>query len=207
MKRIKIIGLTGQSGAGKSTVAYCLEQKGFAVINADRLVAELYNGGSVCLTAVASVFGKDILNPDGTPNRVLLAKRAFSSKDNTELLGRLVHPFVTALFFEKLKKLSGADAVVYDAPQLFESNADVLCDVIVSVVADRNVRLKRICDRDNMSCEQALQRINAQYGEEFFRKNSDFVVENNNTKEELIKNISNIISQLETALHNDTEVM
>ncbi len=177
MKRVKIIGLTGQSGAGKSTVARIFEQNGFAVINADSLVTRVYEQNEYCLGAVAARFGSDIINPDGTLNRKLLAKRAFSSKDNTRALGGIVHPFVLSETLKELKAVNGC--AVFDAPQLFESGIDVICDVIVSVVASENVRLKRIMNRDGITEIEARQRINAQFSEEFFRANSDYIIENN----------------------------
>ena len=177
MTRVKLIGLTGQSGAGKSTAAELFEENGMTVINADALVAEIYESSPACLKSVAASFGGDIINPDGTLNRKLLARRAFESKDNTALLGAIVHPFVIAETLKILKTLSGT--VVFDAPQLFESNMDAVCDVIVSVTADEGVRAGRIIERDGLTREQARERISAQHSEEFFRSHSDYILENN----------------------------
>ena len=177
MTRVKLIGLTGQSGAGKSTAAELFEENGMTVINADALVAEIYESSPACLKSVAASFGGDIINPDGTLNRKLLARRAFESKENTALLGAIVHPFVIAETLKILKTLSGT--VVFDAPQLFESNMDAVCDVIVSVTADEGVRAGRIIERDGLTREQARERISAQHSEEFFRSHSDYILENN----------------------------
>ena len=177
MTRVKLIGLTGQSGAGKSTAAELFEENGMTVINADALVAEIYESSPACLKSVAASFGADIINPDGTLNRKLLARRAFESKENTALLGAIVHPFVIAETLKILKTLSGT--VVFDAPQLFESNMDAVCDVIVSVTADEGVRAGRIIERDGLTREQARERISAQHSEEFFRSHSDYILENN----------------------------
>lgn len=177
MKKIKLIGLTGQTGAGKSTVARIFAENGYTVINADSLVSKVYNENKACLSAVAARFGQDIINPDGSLNRQLLAQRAFSSPENTKALGELVHPFVLSLTLRELKNVK--TDVVFDAPQLFESGIDVLCDAVAAVVADESVRLKRIIARDNITEQQALQRINAQYDEEFFRQNCDYIIENN----------------------------
>ena len=198
MKKCRIIGLTGQSGAGKSTVAGFLEQNGFKVINADLLVRKIYESGSPCLKTIAAVFGDDIITENGTPDRKLLAKRAFSSKENTELLGSIVHPFVTAELFAEIKKSAenGATTIVYDAPQLFESNADVICDEIISVTAEKSVRLERICKRDNISKENALMRMNAQLDEEFFRENSDYIIENNSDISSLNIQLEGLLKQL-----------
>lgn len=198
MKKCRIIGLTGQSGAGKSTVAGFLEQNGFYVINADLLVRKIYESGSPCLKTIASVFGENIITYNGTPDRKLLAERAFSSKQNTALLSSIVHPFVTAELFAEIKKSAenGATTIVYDAPQLFESNADVICDEIISVTAEKSVRLERICKRDNISKENALMRMNAQLDEEFFRENSDYIIENNSDISSLNIQLEGLIKQL-----------
>ena len=183
MKHYKLIGLTGQSGAGKSTVAEVFAKLGAYVINADKIVAELYNAGSPCLKAVAAEFGQDILNPDGTLDRRKLAQRAFASRERTNALNRLVHPFVTARLFELLRGAEGI--VVFDAPQLFEANADVICDAVVAVTADKDIRVNRIIKRDSLSEEQAMLRVNAQYGEEYFRARADYIIENNFDEESL----------------------
>ena len=183
MKHYKLIGLTGQSGAGKSTVAEVFAKLGAYVINADMIVAELYNAGSPCLKAVAAEFGQDILNPDGTLDRRKLAQRAFASSERTDDLNRLVHPFVTARLFELLRGAEGI--VVFDAPQLFEADADVICDAVVAVTADKDIRVNRIIKRDSLSEEQAMLRVNAQYGEEYFRARADYIIENNTDEESL----------------------
>ena len=146
MNRIKIVGLTGQSGAGKSTVSAYLAKNGMCVINADEIVKNLYTPDSVCLKAVSGVFGQDIILSDGNIDRPLLAKRAFSSKENTHLLNSIVHPFVTYEFMQMAKK---------------------------------EIRLERICKRDNIDISRAEQRMSAQLDEEFFRSHSDIVIENN----------------------------
>ncbi len=183
MKHYKLIGLTGQSGAGKSTVAEAFSKLGAYVINADKIVAELYNAGSPCLKAVAAEFGQDTIRADGTLDRRLLAQRAFASSERTDALNRLVHPFVTARLFELLRGAEGI--VVFDAPQLFEADADVICDAVVAVTADKDIRVNRIIKRDSLSEEQAMLRVNAQHSEEYFRARADYIIENNFDEESL----------------------
>lgn len=198
MKKYRIIGLTGQSGAGKSTVAEFMKGDGICVINADLLVARLYNSGSVCIKSLSSAFGAEIINCDGSLNRPVLAQKAFSSKKNTELLNSIVHPFVIYEFLREIKAAAfgGAELVVFDAPQLFECNADMICDVIISVTADLQTRIERICRRDKISREQALQRVNAQYDEDFFRKNADYIINNNHELNKTQEQIKEILSEL-----------
>lgn len=190
------MGLTGQTGAGKSAVAMYLWQRGFTVLNADKMVADVYRESPVCLKAVAACFGEDILKADGSLDRPVLAKRAFSSPENTALLGKIVHPFVIAETLRLLKTVRGM--VVLDAPQLFESSMDVLCDCIVSVTAPEKIRLDRILKRDNITAEQARERMNAQLDERFFREHTDYLIENNADLPQLYARLDDLIHTITT---------
>lgn len=198
MRKIKIIGLTGQSGAGKSTVSEYFKKRNITVVNADIIVRELYNANSACVKTIAAAFGDDVLDENGEIIRPMLAQKAFSSKEATDKLNSIVHPFVTYEFLKKAGKAlhNGEKYIIYDAPQLFESNANLICDEIISVIAEKEIRINRICSRDNIVRESAELRINAQFEEEFFRKNSDYIIENNSDLEYLenqIENLSDII--------------
>ena len=196
MRSYRLIGLTGQTGAGKSAVADYLSQRGFAVLNADKIVADVYRESPVCLKAVAACFGEDILRDDGSLDRPLLAKRAFSSPENTALLGKIVHPFVIAETLRLLKAQEGM--VILDAPQLFESNMDVLCDCIIGVTAPEALRLERILRRDNLTEEQARERMKAQLDESFFRENTDHLIENNGDLPQLYARLEALIKTIKT---------
>lgn len=196
LRSYRLVGLTGQTGAGKSAVAMYLWQRGFTVLNADKMVADVYRESPVCLKAVAACFGEDILKADGSLDRPVLAKRAFSSPENTALLGKIVHPFVIAETLRLLKTVRGM--VVLDAPQLFESSMDVLCDCIVSVTAPEKIRLDRILKRDNITAEQARERMNAQLDERFFRKHTDYLIENNADLPQLYARLDDLIHTITT---------
>ena len=196
MRSYRLIGLTGQTGAGKSVVAQYLWQRGFSVLNADKMVADVYRESPVCLKAVAACFGSDILKEDGSLDRPLLAKRAFSSPENTALLGKLVHPFVIAETLRLLKAQEGL--VLLDAPQLFESNMDVLCDCTVCVTAPEEIRLKRILERDRITEEQARERMKAQLDEAFFREHTDHLIENNSGLPQLHARLDALIKTIIT---------
>ncbi len=177
---MKIIGITGQTGAGKSTVCGELQKLGFYHIDADLVARELTEKNSPVIPLLCSAFGEDILNPDGSVDRKALARRAFSSKENTLLLNSITHPAVTKRIREiiKEKEAQGCKAVLIDAVALFESGENKLCDFTVSVAAPAEIRLKRITERDNISREDAVLRVNAQQSEAFYRENADFVIEN-----------------------------
>ena len=175
-----VIGLTGQTGAGKSTVSKILTGYGCAVIDCDKVTRDpnLYSGA--CLDELQKAFGRDIVKPDGTLDRRLLANRAFVNTEATETLNRITHPVI----FDRLRGeigtclAAGAKTVVLDAPTLFEAGADVLCRRVVSVLADSDVRMKRIMERDGITEEEARRRMQAQQNDAFYAQRSDWVLDN-----------------------------
>lgn len=199
MRKAIIIGLTGQTGAGKTTVAEGLRHFGYQVIKADDIARLVTETGSPTLKDLAAVFGKDILRPDGSLDRALLAERAFSTPENTKLLNGITHPEILRLINKKINGafFDGYEGVVLDASQLFESGLNERCTLVLSVVAPEEVRKARIMARDGISEEQALQRMGAQLSEEFFRTHSNYVLENTGTEEDLKLQLRQIAAILE----------
>lgn len=177
---MKIIGLTGQTGAGKSTVCKALEKNGYFHIDADKVYWSLLSAGSPLMQSLKTAFGDDILFSDGTLNKKVLAEKAFSSPQNTELLSKVTHPAVIEEINSiiKAKETENYNGILIDAIGLFESGANKICDFTVAIVAPNDIRLKRIVKRDNISEADALLRINAQKDEKFFKENADFVLRN-----------------------------
>lgn len=177
---MKIIGLTGLTGAGKSTVAQKLMAYGCYHIDADKVAKDVINNSEKAKTKLKEVFGDDVVNDDGTINRPVLASRAFADEESTNTLNSIVHPEITEKIREIIdeKKNMGYRGIVLDAIALFESGEDKLCDFTVAVVAPKDIRLERIMKRDNITEEKALERINAQKDESFFTKKADFVLWN-----------------------------
>lgn len=187
MRKAIVIGLTGQTGAGKTTVAEGLRHFGYQIIKADEVARLVTEQGSPVLTSLAFTFGADILKEDGSLNRALLAERAFASPEQTKKLNEITHPEILRLINKKVNGafFDGYEGVVLDASQLFESGLNERCSLVVSVVAPEDVRLRRIMERDHLTEEKARLRMNAQYPEEFFRTHSDYIIENTGTAEEL----------------------
>ena len=176
--KTKFIGLTGQTGAGKSTVSEFAAKMGYRIINADKLAREVMGNNSECLKRLAEIFGSDIINSDGSCNRQLLAKRAFSSRENTDILNGITHPAIISKVREYIDIYSKeSDVIIFDAPQLFESGGDKMCDEIIAVVAPVDVRLKRLISRDGISESDVQMRMNVQLDEDFFRANADYIID------------------------------
>lgn len=179
------IGLTGPTGAGKGCVCEELKKRGFKIIDCDYYAREITKTNSPVFPALQAEFGEDIID-NGELNRQLLADRAFSSKDKTEKLNAIMHPAIIELCKQQANGLC-----VLDAPQLFEAKGEVDCYKVISVLASKETRISRICQRDGISKEQALERMSVQYSDDYFIDNSDFVIYNNG--EDIIKQIDNIL--------------
>ena len=177
---MKIIGLTGLTGAGKSTVAQKLMAYGCYHIDADKVAREVINSNENVKNKLKEHFGDDVINEDGTTNRPLLASRAFANEESTNALNEITHPAVTEEIKSIIKDMEeiGYRGVIIDAIALFESGEDALCDFTVAVIAPKEIRLERIMKRDSITEEKALERINAQKDESFFTSRADFVLWN-----------------------------
>lgn len=169
-----VIGLTGPTGAGKSTVTAVAESLGFKVVDCDRFARIAVEKGSDGLADIVQVFGGEMLNPDGTLNRAALAKAAFATPENTELLNKTLLPHIVKLINAEINQ----PRVLLDAPTLFESGADSLCDEIVVVLCDEKTRKKRIMERDGIDEAAADLRIKAGKPDEFYVEKSHNIVYN-----------------------------
>lgn len=177
---MKIIGLTGLTGAGKSTVAQKLMAYGCYHIDADKVARDVINNNETVKNKLKMRFGDDVINADGTTNRPILAARAFADRESTNDLNAITHPAITEEIQSIIKDMQevGYRGIIIDAIALFESGEDALCDFTVAVIAPKEIRLERIMKRDNITEEKALERINAQKDESFFTSKADFILWN-----------------------------
>ena len=177
---MKVFGLTGKTGAGKSTVAEKLLSLGFYIIDGDKIAREITEKGKPALKELANEFGCDIIKEDGSLDRKLLASRAFKDKQSTAKLNGITHPIIKAEFENELKKAEteGFSYAVIDAAALLESSCKDLCEKIIVVTAPEEIRLSRILLRDGITKEQALIRINAQFPDEYYNEKADILIRN-----------------------------
>lgn len=192
-----VVGLTGQSGSGKTTVSVFFDQAGFGIINCDKIAHEVLRHDD-CKKAIFSAFPTLSINmADGEIDRKALGKIVFSDKSSLLLLNSITHPFIlneVTARIDNLKK--NTNIVIVDAPTLFESGANKLCDLTVGVVAENEVLIKRLCQRDNISQEQVESRIKNQHDISFFEKNCDIIIRNSDRLEDLSKQANEVVKKL-----------
>lgn len=193
---IRVIGLTGPTGAGKSLVAETFRAAGVPIVDADRVARRVTEPNTECLKTLCKAFGDEILHDDGSLNRKKLAKRAFATPESAAQLNRITHPAIMAAIRQQLEGLAdaGHPLAVLDAPLLYEAGADALCDRILAVTAPAEMRLARIMARDGLDREAATLRMNAQPSDEFYTRDGVTVLINDTTPEALAEKAQAIVA-------------
>ena len=195
---MKIIGLTGGSGAGKGEVCKAFLSFGIESIDTDKISREVTKKNSECLRELVEHFSGGILTAHGELDRKKLAETAFSSKKNHDMLNKITHKYIlneTKRVMLDMEK-AGSKAVIVDAPLLFESGFDKDCDVIISVISDLDKRIERIIKHDKITFEQAETRIKNQKRDKFFIENSDYAIYNNSDYAVLYTQVSRIYNSV-----------
>jgi len=172
-----VIGLTGPTGAGKGVVTAHLAKAGVLVVDTDRIAREVVEPGQPCLQELVEAFSDCILQADGRLDRAALAAVAFADEASHERLNAITHPHIIERSLAIMNESKAAWAVI-DAPLLFESGMDRLCDTTVAVLAPTAMRLERICRRDGIDKERALLRMNAQPDDAFYRQRAAHILYN-----------------------------
>lgn len=189
-----ILGLTGFSGAGKSTVAAIFKEHGFYHLDCDRLVhEEVYHDPEV-LTALAQAFGEDLIQ-DGELDRPALRRRTMGDPLALKTLNDTVMPFIL-LHIQRTLDAHRSEPVILDAPLLFESGLHEKCDKILSVIANPEEALRRIMERDRLTAEEAQKRLSSQHPAEYYTEKSDYVLINDQGLAALTEQATELLNQL-----------
>ena len=194
-----VIGITGGSGSGKSTVADIFCSFGANTIDADVVYHDLLNNSVPMMSELKRRF-PDAISDDGKLSRRTLASIVFSDMDALTDLNAIAHKFVIKETERLMAELyeKNAQCICVDAIALFESGLHEICDFTIGVIAPRDIRLARITARDNIDTDAAEARINAQRADEFYREKCDFIIENDgdmNAVSEKVKEVLNLITK------------
>jgi len=191
----KIIGLTGGIGSGKTTVAKYLESKGIPVYIADLEAKKIMETETV-IGKIIDAFGSDMIE-NKKVNRSKLASLVFNNPEKLEILNGIIHPEVKNHFANWVKLHENFPFVVKEAAILFESGSYKECDKIILVTAPKEIRIKRVMERDEISREEVEARMANQWTDTQKTVMSDFVIQNitmteaKNTADKIISSLRN----------------
>lgn len=194
-----IIGITGSSGAGKSTVCEILQNKYNAkIINADKISRQLSQKGTAYLADIVDKFGTEILLENGELNRPKLAEIIYSDFRKREMLNNCTLKYIREEIKSEIKSTEEVKEVnriiSIDAPLLFEAELEILCQFVIAVISDnKELQIQRIIQRDGITKQQAIARLDAQKPNEFYTSRSKYVIVNNGKLEEVEEQIKKIL--------------
>lgn len=193
----KIIGLTGGIASGKSTITAYLRQGGYQVIDADELVHQLQKKGGVLYQALLLTFGTQILGADGQLDRPKLAELIFSSQENQEKSAKLQNRIIREALAEQRDRLAETQAVFFmDIPLLFELDFDDWFDEIWLVVVDEETQLERLMARNQLTREQAFQRLRAQMPLADKKKRADRLIDNSGSLKQTYAQLQQLLAEI-----------
>lgn len=179
-----IVGITGNSGAGKSEISKMLAKRINAkIIDADNIVKALSEPGEKYYKKIVELFGKEILQEEKL-NKKRIAEIIYNDKIKREKLNNLTYKYVVEEIKREVKNIKTKNVII-DAPLLFESGLNKICKITIAVLASTEKKVERICNRDKISQETAIARLNIQETDNFYRKKADYIIVNNGKIEKI----------------------
>ncbi|HXN02793.1 MAG TPA: dephospho-CoA kinase [Candidatus Dormibacteraeota bacterium] len=190
---MRVLGLTGGIGSGKSMVTQMFARLGAAVIDADQLAREVVEPGQPALREIAAAFGPDVLLPDGRLDRPKLAGIIFADPAERAKLDAITHPRIRARMDAEVKaRRSGPGVLIVDIPLLYENDRSNSVERVIVVWVDPQTQLRRIRQRDGLSAQAANQRIAAQMPLDSKRARADHVIDNSGSREDTQRQVEAI---------------
>lgn len=200
---MKIIGITGRSGCGKSSATNFLREQGYPCIDADLVAREVLLPGSACIPQLQALFGADIADEHGQVRRRLLADRAFATPEGTAALTGVTQPEILRRIDAALAEAeaAGAKLVFVDGAVIVGTPFEAKCDALLLVTAPYDTSVARICARDGIAPEMARRRLDAQTPLETLRAAATAELVNDGTPEQLRQKLQLLLRELEKEEH------
>ena len=196
---MKVIGLTGGTGSGKSVVSKSLLAAGAVIVDADRIAHEIILKGEPAYHEIIEYYGTGILDAEGNIIRKKLGEIVFNDKEKLAFLNQCTHKYITAEVKRQIadaKEAGTAKAIIVDAPLLLEAKLETVCDLVWVVYAEPEVRAQRVMARDGITYELAKARIANQKSWEEYRAAADAVIDNSKDLVHLEKQLDEILKTL-----------
>ncbi|NLL05987.1 MAG: dephospho-CoA kinase [Clostridiaceae bacterium] len=183
------IGVTGGIGSGKSTVSKILASFGAQIIDADILAKQVVEKGQKALREIVECFGEEILDPDGNLDREKLSGIVFKDKQKLEVLNRITHAHIAKRIIEEIDSLNNTEIAVVDAPIPIKHGFLDVVDEVWAVIADKEVRIKRVMERSGLTYNEVEDRIKSQLSDDYYKSISKVVIVNNGCVENLRRQV------------------
>lgn len=190
-----ILGITGGSGCGKTTVSSIFKEYGVDIIDCDIVSRKIVKKDAPALLEIKNEFGDDYLNSDGTLNRKKLGALIFTDPCMMKKLDNITHKYIIDYIQSYIEK-SNSEIIAIDGATLIESGIYKLCDYLISVLSDEIYRQNRISKRDNITLEDAKKRIKSQKNDDFYIDKSHFIIYNNDSIKDVRVEILNILDKI-----------
>lgn len=190
----KVIGITGGIASGKSTAVNYIREKGFVVIDADEITHNLYIAGQKGYKAILNAFGREYVKEECV-DRKKLSGLVFENKDEMARLDSIMHPIIIEAIKGEISKFD--DGIIFlDIPLLFEASCDTLCDKVVVIYVTRDMQIKRLINRNNMSQDEALRRIEAQMPIDKKKDMASYVINNMGSIDDMKRAIDSLLEEM-----------
>lgn len=193
-----VLGLTGGIATGKSTADEFFKKKNIPIIDSDKIAHNIMNVGKPAWKQVKNAFGQNYLNQDQTVNRKKLGELVFNNSAELKKLNDITHPLIYQEIQEKIKaeKDKGTPLVIVDAPILFETGGQSYCDKTLVITLPKDLQIKRLMERNNLTRDEALSRIKSQMLLDQKEKLATYVVDNAGTIEELESKLEQLLKEI-----------
>ncbi|HNR65100.1 MAG TPA: dephospho-CoA kinase [Atribacterota bacterium] len=203
--KILIVGLTGGIVSGKSTVAKMFKQLGAQIIDADKIARSIVQPGEKAWQSIVENFGRGILSDNQELNRKELARIVFADKEKLETLNRITHPEITAIIKDKIermrrKNITKESICIVEAPLLFEAHLEEMMDKIIVVYLNREEQIRRLLLRNNLTQQEAIDRIESQMPLEEKVQRADYIIDNCTSINQTKKQVKQVWSELKQLL-------
>lgn len=195
-----VIGLTGSIASGKSLVSGFLKEMGIRVIDADLIAREIVKPGLPAWEKIRQYFGEEVLNPDLSINRKLLAQKVFGDKEKISKLNDITHPVIIKKINDEINCFRensdlNPEILVVDVALLIETGCYKMVDQVWLVYIPRELQIQRLTKRDGITRAEAVKRIESQMPGEEKKKYADVIIDNSGSMEDTKEKVKNLVGQ------------
>ena len=199
-----LVGLTGGIASGKSTVSQIFKEAGAFIVDADKIAHDLLKSRGYVSRLVLNVFGARILGEEGQIDRKKLGEIVFHDAKKLMILNEIVHPFVFEAAEREKEMIFAQDphaVIVFDAPLLIETKAHKKVDIVLLVYVDKETQIKRLCERDGLSLEDAEARIGTQMSLDEKHGFANEIIDNRKSFQKVREDAMRIYKRLQATEH------